>query len=44
MAAIDVRRGYDVGSDDLIRLAPDALLDGVEVRADRRGAGLALGS
>ncbi|MDQ3790346.1 MAG: hypothetical protein M3422_24290 [Actinomycetota bacterium] len=40
MAAINVRRGYQVGSDELIRVALDALLAGVDTAALRRLAGL----
>ncbi len=40
MAAIKVRRGCRVGSDELIRVALDALLAGVDTPAIRRLAGL----
>lgn len=40
MAAIDERRGCQVGSDQLIRLALDALISGVDTPALRRLAGL----
>ncbi|MFI7678259.1 hypothetical protein [Actinophytocola sp. NPDC049390] len=40
MAAIEVRGGSPVGSDELIRLALDALLDGVDTPALRQLAGL----
>ena len=40
MAAINVRSGYQVGSDELIQTALDALLDGLDTPALRRLAGL----
>jgi hypothetical protein len=40
MAAINVRSGYQVGSDELIQTALDALLDGVDTPALRQLAGL----
>ncbi|HVQ19215.1 MAG TPA: hypothetical protein VMT27_09315 [Actinomycetes bacterium] len=40
MAAIDERSGYPVGSDQLIQMALNALLDGVDTPALRQLAGL----